>query len=110
VLLERVAQNLVHNAVAYNVEGGWVEVRTEVVGAEVRLTVTNTGPVVPAYEVPALFEPFRRIRHRVGSARGSGLGLSIVRSVALAHGGAAVAAPREGGGLVVRVTLPGAKN
>ena len=110
VLLERVAQNLVQNAVAYNVEGGWVDIRTEVVGADVCLTVRNTGPAVPAYEVPALFEPFRRMRHRVGSANGSGLGLTIVRSVALAHGGAAVAAPREGGGLVVRVTLPRAKN
>jgi signal transduction histidine kinase len=110
VLLERVAQNLVQNAVAYNVEGGWVEISTEAVGTGVRLTVTNTGPVVPAYEVPALFEPFRRIRDRVGSAKGTGLGLSIVRSVAQAHGGAATAAPRDGGGLVVRVTLPGIKN
>jgi signal transduction histidine kinase len=108
VLLERVAQNLVQNAVAYNVEGGWVDVRTEVIGSDVRLTVKNTGPPVPAYEVPALFEPFRRIRQRIGSATGSGLGLSIVRSVALAHGGEAVAEPRVGGGLVVRVTLPGA--
>jgi signal transduction histidine kinase len=109
VLLERVAQNLVQNAVAYNVEGGWVDIRTDVTGDKVRLTVTNTGPVVSPYEVPGLFEPFRRIRDRVGSARGTGLGLSIVRSVALAHDGAATAAPREGGGLVVRVTLPAAK-
>jgi signal transduction histidine kinase len=73
----------------------------------VELTVTNTGPSIPVYEVPALFEPFRLLRDRVGSARGTGLGLSIVHSVALAHGGAVSAAPREGGGLVVRVTLPG---
>jgi len=106
VLLERVAQNLVQNAVAYNVEGGWVDIRTEATDDAVRLTVTNTGPVVSPYEVPGLFEPFRRIRDRVGSARGTGLGLSIVRSVALAHDGAATAAPRDGGGLVVRVTLP----
>jgi len=64
---------------------------------------------VSPYEVPGLFEPFRRIRDRVGSARGTGLGLSIVRSVALAHDGAATAAPRDGGGLVVRVTLPRTK-
>lgn len=109
VLLERVAQNLVQNAVAYNVEGGWVDIRTEATDDAVRLTVTNTGPVVSPYEVPGLFEPFRRIRDRVGSARGTGLGLSIVRSVALAHDGAATAAPRDGGGLVVRVTLPRTK-
>jgi signal transduction histidine kinase len=110
VLLERVVQNLVQNAVAYNVEGGWVSVRTATNVGHVEVAVTNTGPVVPAYEVPALFEPFRRLRNRVGSADGTGLGLSIVRSVAITHGGAVTATPREGGGLVVRVTLPAGKN
>jgi signal transduction histidine kinase len=106
VLLERVVQNLVQNAVAYNVRGGWVEVRTGLGAGQVTVTVSNTGPVVPPYDVPSLFEPFRRLRDRVGSAKGTGLGLSIVRSVAGAHGGSVTAVPRDGGGLVVRVTLP----
>jgi signal transduction histidine kinase len=72
----------------------------------VDITVSNTGPVVPPYDVPALFEPFRRLRDRVGSAKGTGLGLSIVRSVAHAHGGSVTAVPRDGGGLIVHVTLP----
>jgi signal transduction histidine kinase len=71
------------------------------------LIVTNTGPVVPPYEIEALFEPFRRLdAQRTGSDRGVGLGLSIVRSVTRAHGGTVTAAPRDGGGLVVRVVLP----
>ncbi|GHE06722.1 sensor histidine kinase [Streptomyces alanosinicus] len=108
VLLERIALNLVQNAVRYNVaEAGWVQVDTEVQHGQAVLTVTNTGPVVPAYEVDNLFEPFRRLRtERTGSDKGVGLGLSIVRSVARAHGGHIVAQPREGGGLVMRVTLP----
>ncbi|MGW2649163.1 sensor histidine kinase [Streptomyces sp. NPDC001393] len=108
VLLERIALNLVQNAVRYNVaEDGWVEVNTEVQHGQAVLTVTNTGPVVPAYEIDNLFEPFRRLRtERTGSDKGVGLGLSIVRSVARAHGGHIVAQPREGGGLVMRVTLP----
>ncbi|MFE5597382.1 ATP-binding protein, partial [Streptomyces sp. NPDC056549] len=54
-----------------------------------------------------LFEPFRRLRQeRTGSDKGVGLGLSIARSVARAHGGRIIAEPREGGGLVMRVTLP----
>jgi signal transduction histidine kinase len=106
VLLERVVQNLVQNATAYNVAGGWVQVRTRTDGDRVELTVSNTGPVIPPYEVPTLFEPFRRLRERTDSANGTGLGLSIVRSVAGAHGGTVVAAPRDGGGLVVRVRLP----
>lgn len=108
VLLERIALNLVQNAVRYNVvEGGWVEVTTEAVHGQAVLLVSNTGPVVPAYEVDNLFEPFRRLRtERTGSDKGVGLGLSIARSVARAHGGRIQATPREGGGLVMRVTLP----
>lgn len=108
VLLERLAQNLVQNAVRYNTDGGWIRVVCAGRGdGTVRLTVDNSGPEVAPYEVPALFEPFRRLDDRVGSAQGTGLGLSIVRSVARGHGGEAHAVPREGGGLAVRVTLPG---
>ncbi|QCX79623.1 Sensor kinase CusS [Streptomyces sp. YIM 121038] len=108
VLLERIALNLVQNAVRYNVkEAGWVEVTTEAQHGQAVLVVTNTGPVVPAYEIDNLFEPFRRLRtERTGSDKGVGLGLSIARSVARAHGGRIIAEPREGGGLVMRVTLP----
>jgi signal transduction histidine kinase len=108
VLLERIALNLVQNAVRYNlVEGGWVEVTTETQHGQAVLVVSNTGPVVPAYEIDNLFEPFRRLRQeRTGSDKGVGLGLSIARSVARAHGGRIIAEPREGGGLVMRVTLP----
>ncbi|GAA3496731.1 HAMP domain-containing sensor histidine kinase [Streptomyces prasinosporus] len=108
VLLERIALNLVQNAVRYNVpEDGWVEVTTRVQHGQAVLEVANTGPVVPAYEIDNLFEPFRRLRtERTGSDKGVGLGLSIVRSVARAHGGHVSARPREGGGLVMRFTLP----
>jgi signal transduction histidine kinase len=108
VLLERIALNLVQNAVRYNVpQGGWVEVATEPQPGCAVLVVANTGPVVPAYEVENLFEPFRRLRtERTGSDKGVGLGLSIVRSVVRAHDGSITAEPREGGGLVMRVVLP----
>jgi len=106
VLLERLTQNLVENAIRHNdrAGGGVASVRTGVSEGRAVLTVTNTGPVVPAYEVPGLFEPFRRLSPRVG--QGTGLGLSIVRSVARAHGGSVEARPRDGGGLVVEVALP----
>ncbi|WP_329024284.1 sensor histidine kinase [Streptomyces sp. NBC_00690] len=108
VLLERIALNLVQNAVRYNIpEDGWVEVTTETAAGQAILVVSNTGPVVPAYEIDNLWEPFRRLRQeRTGSDKGVGLGLSIARSVARAHGGRIIAEPREGGGLVMRVTLP----
>jgi signal transduction histidine kinase len=108
VLLERIALNLMQNAVRYNLpEGGWVHVTTDIQHGEAVLVVSNTGPVVPAYEIDNLFEPFRRLRQeRTGSDKGVGLGLSIARSVARAHGGRIIAEPREGGGLDMRVTLP----
>ncbi|MEU6038276.1 HAMP domain-containing sensor histidine kinase [Actinomadura sp. NPDC047616] len=107
VLLEHLVSNLVDNAVKHNADGGEVWVRTGVLDGYATVQVENTGPVVPAYEVDRLFEPFRRLNaDRVESAKGAGLGLSIVRSVVLAHRGTVYAAPRTGGGLIVTVRLP----
>ena len=103
-LLERVAGNLVENAVRHNVEGGWVEVST----APGELRVSSSGP--PVESVEQLFEPFRRGSvTRTGAAPGSGLGLSIVRAVVTAHAGEVTAVPVPGGGLTVTVTLPPAR-
>ncbi|BCJ59669.1 sensor histidine kinase [Micromonospora endophytica] len=108
VLLERLTFNLVENALRHNVPAdGWVEVRTAMAAGRPTLVVVNTGPVVPGYDIETMFQPFRRLsRERLAGARGFGLGLSIVRAVARAHGGTAEAAPRPGGGLTVTVTLP----
>jgi signal transduction histidine kinase len=107
VLLERLTQNLVENAVRHNEPGGWLAVRTATVDGVATLEVTNTGPVVPEYEIESLFQPFRRLDSRVDGERGFGLGLSIVRAIARAHRGEATAVPRPEGGLTVTVTLPG---
>ncbi len=118
VLLERLAHNLLDNAIRYNQpEGGQVTVTTSTVDGTAQLTVDNTGPPIPAYEIPRLFEPFRRLptterltdTTTTASSRGAGLGLSIVRAVARAHGGDVDAAPRQDGGLTVRVQLPAAR-
>lgn len=109
VLLERLVQNLVHNATRHNVDGGWVRVSTTTANDEASLVVENTGPVIPTYEVETLFEPFRRLgNERTGRDRGFGLGLSIVRAIAQAHGGHVSAVSRQDGGLIVTVTLKSA--
>lgn len=105
VLLERLVTNLVVNAITYNSRGGWVYVE---VRGNPALEVRNSGPVVPPEAVPTLFEPFRRVpgAERTGDSRNAGLGLSIVRSIAQAHGGLARVQPGKRGGLTVTVQLP----
>ena len=108
VLLERLITNLVVNAITYNEPGGWVEIEVlSDTGSGPVLAVRNTGQSVPAEAVPWLFEPFRRLTaDRTDHGGGSGLGLSIVRSITTAHGGTAMARPRDEGGLIVEIDLP----
>ncbi|HEV7688228.1 MAG TPA: ATP-binding protein, partial [Acidimicrobiia bacterium] len=114
-LLGRLAGNLIENAIRHNdPAGGRLEVVTGPApeagpssgAGEVRLAVASSGPVIAAAEIEGLFEPFRRSGVDRVAGRGAGLGLSIVRSVAAAHGGRVAARPRPGGGLVVEVFLP----
>ncbi|MFI5899252.1 sensor histidine kinase [Streptomyces cyaneofuscatus] len=104
LLLSQLVSNLLANAVTYNVPGGWVDVSLAGDGA---LVVRNTGPVVSEADIAGFFEPFRRGEGRDRMGPGSGLGLSIVRSIAVAHGGTVTAVPGPGGGgLAVTVRLP----
>jgi len=103
VLISHLVANLVRNAVLYNRPGGTVRIE---VGDEPALRVVNTGEPIPAEVVPGLFEPFRRLRTERLVSEGSGLGLSLVRSIAAAHHGSVAARPNEGGGLLVEVNLP----
>jgi signal transduction histidine kinase len=107
-LLERLAGNLIENAVRYNHLHGRIWVRTGSDAAQVWLVVGNTGFEVDPADVPGLFEPFRRGGRERTGARGSGLGLSIVRAVCDAHGGTVSAVAQPGGGLEVTVALPAA--
>jgi len=107
-LLDRLAGNLIENAVRYNHLHGQLWVRTESDDTHARLVVKNTGFEVDPADLPGLFEPFRRGGRERTGGRGSGLGLSIVRAVAEAHGGSVSAIALPDGGLEVTVTLPAA--
>jgi signal transduction histidine kinase len=100
-LLERLATNLVFNAIRHNHPGGAIDVT---VTADGRFAVTNTGPVVPPEMVAGLFEPFRKgSGERLDHGGGVGLGLTIARSIAAAHGAEVRATANPGGGLRVEV-------
>jgi signal transduction histidine kinase len=105
-LLERLAGNLVENAVRYNHLHGELWISTATDAEHARLRVSNTGFEVEQTDVPGLFEPFRRGGRERTGARGAGLGLAIVRAVCGAHGGSVSALALDGGGLEVTVTLP----
>jgi|KBSSwiStaDraftv2_1062776.scaffolds.fasta_scaffold00574_32 signal transduction histidine kinase len=109
-LLERLVQNLVENAVRHNVgQGGWLHVQVDRRDGVARLAIQNSGPPIATSAVASLFEPFRRLAVSPGAAKprgGAGLGLSIVRSVTVAHGGRIRADARPEGGLAVEITLP----
>jgi signal transduction histidine kinase len=105
-LLDRLAGNLIENAVRYNHLHGNIWVRTGGDDEHSWLVVRNTGFDVEPADVPRLFEPFRRGGRERTGGRGSGLGLSIVRAVADAH---VTATANPEGGLEVTLTLPSAK-
>ncbi|GAA0551553.1 HAMP domain-containing sensor histidine kinase [Paractinoplanes ferrugineus] len=105
-LLDRLAGNLIENAIRYNHLLGKLWLRTDMVDGQAVLVVGNTGYEVEPGDVPGLFEPFRRGGWERTGSRGSGLGLSIVRAVCDAHGGTVSAIAQPGGGLEVTVSLP----
>ncbi|MEV0320307.1 sensor histidine kinase [Streptomyces sp. NPDC050658] len=105
-LVQRLVANLLDNAMGYNVaKGGLVEITTRTADGRAVVSVTNTGPEVPAEQVERLFEPFQRLGRTAGDGH-HGLGLSIVRAIATAHGAEIAAHARPGGGLTVDVTFP----
>jgi signal transduction histidine kinase len=108
-LVERLVANLVNNAVSYNEPDGRVEITTGTEAGRARLTVLNTGPIVPATKLDQLFQPFERMEgSRTADAKGFGLGLSIVQAIATAHDAVITARPRLSGGLLVEVSFPAA--
>ena len=104
-LLESLVANLVENGVGHNRPGGRVSVTTSSREGRSVVEVVNDGDVLDPAVLPRLLEPFQRI-DRGARGDGAGLGLSIVRSVAQAHGGAVALAVVPDGGLRATVTLP----
>ncbi len=102
--VRRLVTNLVDNAFRYG--GKDVRLRIATAGRAVVIEVLDRGPGIPADEVERLKQPFTRLETARSGKGGSGLGLAIVDRIARMHGGAFELLPRDGGGLVARVTIP----
>jgi signal transduction histidine kinase len=100
-----IAQNLVENAVKYNTPGGRIRVEARAVNGEVEMTIGNTGDGIPKDRNGQLFDRFYRVR---GGERvpGQGLGLSIARELARAHGGEVELVRSDGSWTEMRLRLP----
>lgn len=106
-LLRRALRNLLENAHRYG--GGDVQVRlAPLAGGGLALSVSDRGPGVPQALRERIFEPFFRLPGHAEQAGGVGLGLSLVRQIALHHGGSVRCEAREGGGSRFVLSLPSA--
>jgi two-component system, OmpR family, sensor histidine kinase BaeS len=102
VRLRSVLANLVGNALRHTQAGGSVRIVAARAGPDVRITVHDTGDGIPADLLPRVFDRFVKGT----DSAGSGLGLSIVRDIVEAHGGAVTASSQEGAGTEVALTIP----
>jgi two-component system sensor histidine kinase KdpD len=107
LLLEQVFLNLLENAVRYTPAGTPIEISARAEGRALVVEMADRGPGVPPGEEEAVFGRFYRANPESPDAgAGSGLGLTICRGIIAAHGGRIWMERREGGGAVVRFTLP----
>ncbi len=106
VLLERMIDNLVDNAIRYNRPDGHLAISTGTADGRAVLRISNSGKDIRPDEAQTLLEPFVHGQGARVRTDGLGLGLSIVRAVALAHRGRIAVTARPGGGLDITVELP----
>lgn len=105
--LRRLILNLADNAVKYTEPGGRVILSLGLDGQWAVLDVADSGMGIPAGELDQIFQPFYRSEEvRSVAATGAGLGLSIARSIALAHGGRIEVESEPGHGSVFRLFIP----
>jgi signal transduction histidine kinase len=103
--LARAVQNLLANAIRHGAAGKWVAIRASTDDRGVSISVEDRGPGIAPRDLPHLFEPFYRGRG-ADRVRGSGLGLTIVKQIAAAHGGSVAVERRREGGAVFTLRLP----
>jgi two-component system, OmpR family, sensor histidine kinase CpxA len=107
-LLYRALENVVRNAIRYTDSGTEVQIDMSSVNADqVTVSVSDRGPGIPPDQLKAVFHPFRRVDSaRSPDTGGFGVGLAIADRAIRLHHGEVAASAREGGGAVIRMTLP----
>ncbi len=102
--LKRALRNLIDNALRY---GHRADVALRTSDGRIGIEIGDRGPSIPAEQRGVVLQPFQRIDNsRSRATGGTGLGLAIASTIVARHNGTLELADREGGGLVVRITLP----
>jgi PAS domain S-box-containing protein len=105
-LLRRVVSNLVDNALKYTPPGGQVRVEARAEAGQVLFDVCDNGPGIPLEAQPYVFERFYRLPSQPDDVKGTGLGLTIVKSIVEQHGGRVWVTSQPGHGSTFTVSLP----
>ena len=100
-----IVQNLIDNAIKYNYRGGCIRLEAQARDGEVEVLVANKGEPIPKERAEQIFERFYRLRNNQ-RASGQGLGLSIARELAIAHGGQLSLVRSDSEWTEFRLTLP----
>ena len=106
--LAQVFTNLVDNALKFTPEGGQVTLSAENAGAEMELSITDTGPGIPKEALPRIFDRFYQVdeSRAGGEEHGTGLGLAIAKEIIQAHGGRIGVRSGSGQGTAFTIHLP----
>ncbi len=108
--LTQAVRNLISNALRYGKDGGWVGVTASAENGSVAIRVADRGRGIDSTDLPRLFDPFYRGRSAASSqVHGAGLGLSLVRKIAEAHGGKVEVQTEVGQGSEFTLWIPAAK-
>ncbi|MEM1442300.1 MAG: two-component system sensor histidine kinase CreC [Verrucomicrobiota bacterium] len=98
LMLRIAVRNVFGNAFDFSPEGGEIEIGLMESGQETRLVIKDRGPGIPEYAERKVFDRFYSLKNEVTGRKGSGIGLSFVRSTMELHGGSASLVNRDGGG------------
>jgi signal transduction histidine kinase len=104
--IRRIIDNLVLNALKFTPIGGRILVRVEPAGANLRLTVSDTGAGIPAEDLPRIFDPFYQGSNHPGLSQGAGIGLSNVKEFVYLHKGSLRVDSELGHGTTFVIELP----
>jgi two-component system sensor histidine kinase KdpD len=105
VLIQRVLVNVVDNGLKYSSSGSPIEIRAQMAGAFVEITVSDRGVGIPSEDLTRIFDKFYRVQ-RPDNVNGTGLGLAIGKGIVDAHGGFISAENRQGGGTIITIAIP----